>query len=130
MLMDELVRNDKPDIWAKARVKDATENPEANAMLMAGGVCPDQGINEPQIMKIKKNEARHSATIERQKSKDRISACIGTRILPPLLFPACSNLTVSKRSSNVVIKFSRPALVSGVVATLMVVIFCLAVVFC
>lgn len=111
----------KPDIWAKDRVRAAMEKPEARAMLMAGGVCPDQGINDPQIMKTRKKDARHSATIERQKSSDRISACIGTRIL--LLFPACSNLTVSNRSSNVVIMFSRPALVNGVVATLIVVIF-------
>ena len=111
-----------PDIWANESVRAATEKPEANAMLMAGGVCPDQGMNEPQMMKTRKNEAKHSATMERQKSNDRISACIGTRILLP--FPACcSKQAVSKRSNNVVIKFSRPALVNGVVATLIVVIF-------
>ena len=113
--------NKEPDIWAKDRVRAAMEKPEARAMLMAGGVCPDHGINDPQMMKTRKKDERHSATIERQKSSDRISACIGTRIL--LLFPACSNLTVSKRSSNVVSMFSRPALVNGVVATLIVVIF-------
>lgn len=97
----------------------ATEKPEAKAMLMAGGVCPDHGMNEPQMMKTRKKEARHSATMERQKSSDRISACIGTRILLP--FPASSSKrAVSKRSSNVVIKFSRPALVNGVVATLVI----------
>ena len=101
-------------------MRAATENPEAKAMLMGGGVWPDQGMNEPQMMKTRKKEARHSATMERQKSNDRISACIGTRILLP--FPACSMQAVSKRSSNVAIKFSRPALVSGVVATLIVVI--------
>lgn len=53
-------------------------------MLMAGGVCPDQGMNEPQTMKTRKKEARHSTTMERQKSSDRISACIGTRILLPI----------------------------------------------
>ena len=109
-----------PEIWAKARVSEATEKPEARAMLMAGGVCPDHGMNEPQIMKIRKKDARHSATIERQKSRDRISACIGTRIRPLPTFPACSNRTVSNLSNNVVIKFSRPALVSGVVTTLIV----------
>lgn len=103
-------------------MRAATAKPEANAMLMAGGVCPDQGMNEPQTMKTRKKEARHSATMERQKSSDRISACIGTRILLPFPASCCSKQAVSKRSSNVVIRFSRPALVSGVVATLIVAI--------
>lgn len=103
-------------MFAKVRVSDATAKPTARAMPTAGGVCPDHGTNDPQTMKMRKNEERHSATMERQKSSDRISACIGTRIR--LLVSASSARMLSKRSSSVVISASRPAVDRGVVATL------------
>jgi len=102
---------------AKVRVSEATANPAARAIPMEGGVCPDQGINDPQMMKVRKKDARHSATMERQKSSDRISACMGTRILF-----GWSIRNVSKRSSNVDSRVSTLALVSGE-TTLIVVIF-------
>ena len=92
-------------------------NPAARAMPMDGGVCPDHGMNAPQMMKTRKKVARHSATIERQKSSDRISACIGTRIAF-----GWSSRIVSKRSNNFFNRLSMLAVVSGT-ETLIVVIF-------
>ena len=102
---------------AKVNVRAATANPTARAMPMEGGVWPDHGMNDPQTMKMRKKDARHSATMDRQKSNDRISACKGTRIL--FGWSICN---VSKRSSNVDSRVSTLALVRGD-TTLMVVIF-------
>lgn len=71
--------NKIPEMWEKVRVSEAIANPAAKAIPMAGGVWPDQGTKEPHTIKMRKKEARHSATMDRQKSRDRISACIGTR---------------------------------------------------
>ena len=95
-------------MWANVSVSEATANPAARAMPMEGGVWPDQGMNDPQMMNVRKKDARHSATMDRQKSSDRISACTGTRILF-----GCSICSVSKRSSNVDSSVSTLALVSG-----------------
>ena len=111
-----------PEIWAKERVKDATAKPAASAIPMAGGVCPDQGTKEPHTMKMRKKEAKHSATIARQKSRLRISACIGTRSGRPPFALFCSVRMVSKRSISVVKRLSTPAFVNGVTTLNVVVI--------
>ena len=105
-----------PETWEKHKVRDAMAKPAAKAMANGGGVCPAQGMAAPQMMKIRKKVAKHSATMERQKSRDRISACIGTRIAF-----GWSIRSVSKRSSNVCSKPSTLAVVNGA-DTLMVVI--------
>ena len=111
---------DVPETCAKHKVNEATANPAARAMPIDGGVCPDQGMNAPHMMNIRKKEAKHSATMARQKSSDRISACIGTRIIF-----GCCNRIVSKRSNKVCKRLSTLAVVKGA-DTLTVVIFSLS----